>query len=94
MSDREYEDVTETTVETTTETTVEVFDPMVPAVADLFTPRQRTIIYLLSVMLGAAYGIVSTATTIHWGLLAAYAAWNAGVGLLAVSNVPRLPSHR
>jgi hypothetical protein len=67
----------------------EVPNPTIPAVADLFTPRQRAIIYLLSVVLGASYGVVQGAITLHWGFLAAYAGWNAFVGLLAVSNTPR-----
>lgn len=79
-------DVAETT---TTETvTIDVADPRIPAVADLFTVRQRTIIYLLSVMLGAAYPIVSGQVDLHWGFLAGYASWNTLVGLIAVSNTP------
>lgn len=70
-----------------TETTYELVEPTIPAVADLFPPRVRTIIYLLSVMAAAAMGIVSVSTDIHWAAQAVWASWNAFVGLVAVSNV-------
>lgn len=61
--------------------------PQIPAVADLFSPRTRTIFYLLSVVAAAVMGIVSTAVDLHWGWSAAWAGWNAFIGLVAVSNV-------
>lgn len=64
-------------------------EPNVPAVASLFSPRTRTIIYLVSVMAAAAMGIISVSVQLHWAFLAAWAAWNAFVGLVAVSNVDR-----
>jgi predicted neutral ceramidase superfamily lipid hydrolase len=65
-------------------------NPSIPAVADLFTPRQRSLIYLLSVVAAAAYAVVAANTELHYGILAAYAGWNALVGLLAVSNTPSM----
>lgn len=73
-----------------TETRVE---PTIPAVADLFSARARTIIYLLSVMAAAAMGIVSVSTDLHWAVQAVWASWNAFVGLIAVSNVNRPTIH-
>lgn len=61
-----------------------------PVIADIFTAKQRSIIYLLSILLAPAYLVVESNTTLHWGILAVYAAWNALIGALAVSNVPRL----
>ena len=72
---------------TTTETTFELVEPTIPAVADLFSARSRTIIYLLSVMAAAAMGIISVSVDLHWGVQAVWASWNAFVGLIAVSNV-------
>lgn len=61
-------------------------NPNVPVVADLFTPRQRTAIYLASVMLAAAFAVVTANVDLHYAVEAVYAAWNAGIGLLAFSN--------
>ena len=66
----------------------DVQNPSIPAVADLFSPRTRTVIYLLSVVLAAAFGVVTANVDLHWAILAGYAGWNAGVGLIAVSNTP------
>ena len=66
----------------------DVPNPSIPAVADLFSPRTRTVIYLLSVVLAAAFGVVTANVDLHWAILAGYAGWNAGVGLIAVSNTP------
>lgn len=68
-------------------TTFELVEPTIPAVADLFSARTRTVIYLISVMAAAAMGIVSVSVDLHWSVKAAWASWNAFVGLLAVSNV-------
>lgn len=64
-------------------------EPANTAVADIVTPRQRSIIYVLTVMLAAAYAVVEANIDLHWAWMAGYAAWNAGVGLLAVSNTAR-----
>jgi hypothetical protein len=69
-------------------------DPSIPVVADLFTPKQRLIVYLLSVLIGAAYPVVELNTDLHWGFLAGYAAWTAFIGLVAASNVPRTVNRR
>lgn len=68
--------------------TAETPDPRVPAIADLFTPKQRALIYLLSVIASAAYVVVEANVDLHWGVAAGYAAWNALVGIVAVSNTP------
>lgn len=70
--------------------TLEVPDPAVPTVADLFSPRARTILYLLSLMINAGMGIVAANVELHWGILAVLAAWNVFVSTVAVSNTPRL----
>jgi hypothetical protein len=54
----------------------------------LLPAKVRTIVYVLTIMLGAAYAVVEANVNLHWGFVAAYAAWNAGVGILAVANVP------
>jgi hypothetical protein len=66
----------------------DVPNPSIPTVADLFTPKQRVLIYLFSVLIAAAYPIIELNTELHWGFLAGWAAWNAFVGLVAVSNTP------
>jgi hypothetical protein len=66
--------------------------PTNTAVGDVLPPRVRALIYVLSAMLAAAYGVIEANTNVHWGWLAGYAAWNAGVGLLAVSNTAKAPS--
>ena len=59
------------------------------AVADLLTPRQRSIAYLASVMLAAAYATTEANADLPWPVIAVYAAWNAAIGVLAVSNTRR-----
>ena len=63
----------------------------VPAIADLswLNAKVRSIIYMVTVMLAAAYAVVEANVNVHWGVQAAYAGWNALVAALAVSNVPR-----
>lgn len=68
--------------------TAENPDPRIPAVADLFTPRQRAVIYLLSVIAAPAYAVIEANAGLHWGVAAGYAAWNGLVGIVAVSNTP------
>lgn len=60
--------------------------PEPTALSSILAPRQRAIVYVLSVMLAAAYAVVEANVDLHWGVMAGYAAWNAGVGVLAVSN--------
>ena len=64
-------------------------EPVNTAASDLLTPRVRSIIYVASTMLAAAYAVVEANVDLHWGVMASYAAWNAGVGVLAVSNTAR-----
>jgi hypothetical protein len=47
----------------------------------------RAILYVITVGLAAAYAVVEANINLHWGVVAAYAAWNAMIGALAVSNV-------
>lgn len=61
------------------------------AVGELLGPRVRAVIYVLTVMLAAAYATVEANVDLHWGVMAAYAAWNAGAGVLAVSNTKAAP---
>lgn len=68
-------------------TTAVVSEPIPPpAIAGLFPPRARAVIYVLTVMLSAAYAVIVASVDLHWGWQAAYAAWNALAGALAVSN--------
>jgi hypothetical protein len=46
----------------------------------------RAVLYVLTVMLAAFYAVATKAVDIAWPYEAAYAAWNAGIGALAVSN--------
>lgn len=66
----------------------DVLNPALPPVAGLIDPRIRMVIYVLSIMAGPAFAIVSANVELHWGILAGYAAWNALVGFLAYSNTP------
>jgi hypothetical protein len=57
-----------------------------PAISDLFPPRLRAVIYVITVMLAPAYAVIEANTNLHFGWQAAYAAWNGLAGALAVSN--------
>lgn len=59
--------------------------------ADLVPAPVRAVVYLLTVMLAAAYAVIEANTHLHWGWQAGYAAWNALAGALAVANTPRPP---
>lgn len=72
-------------------TTIEETDH-ITALGAIFPPRARALIYLATVMLAAAYAVVEANIDLHWGWLAAYAAWNAGTGVLAAVNVGAHPS--
>ena len=63
--------------------------PTDPTVPELFKPRTRTCIYVASAVASAAMGVVTVSVDVHWGFKAAWAGWNAFVGLLAASNVKR-----
>jgi hypothetical protein len=54
----------------------------------MFPAKVRAVIYLVTVMLAAAYAVVESNVNLHWGWQAGYAAWNALAGVLAVSNTP------
>jgi hypothetical protein len=47
----------------------------------------RAILYVISVGLAAAYAVLEANMDLHFGYVAGYAAWNAMIGALAVSNV-------
>lgn len=66
--------------------------PTNTAVGDLVPPRIRALVYLLTVMLAAAYVVAEANVALHWGWVAGYAAWNAGAAALAVSNTAKAPS--
>jgi len=72
--------------------TVPPTQPSFAPIADLFSARVRSLIYLLSILVAPAYLVVEANVTMPWPVLAAYASWNALVGLVAVSNVPRAAS--
>ncbi len=63
--------------------------PTFGPIADQFTARTRTWIYLFTGMLAAAYAVIEANVNLHWGVTAAYAAWNFFASAVAVSNVPR-----
>jgi hypothetical protein len=67
-------------------------EPLTPPtntqVAEMFPPRFRAVVYILTVMLAAAFAVVEANIDLHWAWMAGYAAWNAAAGLLAVSSVP------
>lgn len=63
--------------------------PTNTAVGDLVPPRARAVVYLVTVMLAAAYAVIEANIDLHWGWQAGYAAWNAVAGVLAVSNTAR-----
>ena len=54
----------------------------------LLPPRARAVIYVITVILAAAYAVIEANTDLHYGWMAAYAGWNAGAGVLAVANTP------
>ena len=54
----------------------------------LLPASARKIVYVLTAMFAAAYPVAEANASLHWGWLAAWAAWNAGAGLLAASNTP------
>jgi len=58
---------------------------------NLLPARMRAIIYVVSVALAAAYAVFEANLELHFGWQAGYAAWNAAVGALAVSNVKSDP---
>jgi hypothetical protein len=47
----------------------------------------RAILYVVTVGLAAAYAVLEANLTLHFGWQAGYAAWNAMIGALAVSNI-------
>jgi hypothetical protein len=57
-----------------------------PAIAGIFPPRVRALIYLSAAMLAPAYAVVEANTNLHFGWVAGYAAWNGLVGVLAAAN--------
>lgn len=59
--------------------------------AEVFSPKVRAAIYAISVMLAPAYAVIEGNTTLHWGVSAAYAAWNGLVGVMAFTNTPPTP---
>ena len=60
--------------------------PTNTAISEVIPPRWRATIYIVSAMLAAAWAVIEANVDIPWPYLAGYAAWNAGVGLLAASN--------
>jgi hypothetical protein len=57
--------------------------------AEIIPAKARAVVYLVTVMLAAAFAVVEVNTSLHWGWQAGYAAWNAGAGVLAVANTPK-----
>jgi hypothetical protein len=49
----------------------------------------RFSLYVISAMLAAFYVVATQAIELAWYWQAAYAAWNAGVGVLAAANTKR-----
>ena len=47
----------------------------------------RAVLYVITVGLAAAYAVVEANVDLHFGYVAGYAAWNAMIGALAVSNI-------
>jgi hypothetical protein len=59
--------------------------------ATLLPAHIRAILYVISIGLAAAYAVIVANVDLHWGWQAAYAAWNAMIGALAVTNVGNPP---
>jgi hypothetical protein len=53
----------------------------------LLPPQVRAILYVITVGLAAAYAVLEANLALHYGWQAGYAAWNAMIGALAVSNI-------
>lgn len=53
----------------------------------LLPPAVRAILYVITVGLAAAYAVIEANVQLHYLWQASYAAWNAMIGALAVSNV-------
>ena len=47
----------------------------------------RAVLYVITVGLAAAYAVFEANIDLHFGWQAGYAAWNAMIGALAVSNI-------
>lgn len=60
-------------------------------VAELVPARVRAVVYVLTVMLAAAYAVITANVDLHWGWEAGYAAWNALAGVLAAANTKSTP---
>jgi hypothetical protein len=63
--------------------------PTFAPVADIFTAKQRTWIYLVTGMLAAAYAVAASKVDMPWWINAVYAAINFLSSFVAISNVPR-----
>lgn len=64
-------------------------DPITPAntaVSEQLSPRFRSAVYVATAMLAAGYAVAEGATDLPWPVMALYAMWNAGAGLLAAAN--------
>lgn len=59
---------------------------MTTVLSELFPPKLRALVYVVSAMISSAYAVIEANTNLHWGWLAALAAWNTFAGLLAASN--------
>lgn len=57
--------------------------------SELIPARARVLIYLATVMLAAAYAVIIANIDLEWWWQAAYAAWNALAGAVAVANTTR-----
>lgn len=68
------------------EVTEVVVNPTDPG--SLLPAKWRALIYVFTVMAGAAYAVVEANADLHYAVAAGYAAWNAGAALLAVANIP------
>lgn len=60
-------------------------------IGELFPPRVRAAVYLITVVAAAVYAVIEAQIDLHWGWQAAYAGWNAFAGTIAVSNIPTSP---
>lgn len=57
----------------------------------LLPANVRAILYVVTVGLAAAYAVFEANIDLHFGYQAGYAAWNAMIGALAVSNINTTP---
>lgn len=64
---------------------------MDPVLSELIPPRARALIYLATVMLAAAYAVITANIDLEWWWQAGYAAWNALAGTIAAANLTRKP---